>query len=370
MKSQTLLSAALLLGILLNMSVAIAGDGHDHGDGATATNANGPQRMPDGSVFLPKPAQRQLGIRTFEAVQATLPRTTALSGKVMMDPNAGGKVQPTISGRIEPGPRGLPSAGQSVRKGEVLAYVIQTSGQIERSNQVSQIAELRSVRALAEKRLARQKELIDTIARKEIEATENEIASLGVRIGALGSGLNSRETLVAPISGVIASANAVNGQVVEARELLFEIVDPTRMRIEALAFDPAMASDVGAASIAIGDQRTPISFVGAARSLREQSLPLYFKANDRALMALAIGQPVSVYVQSKTKINAIAVAASSLLKSPSNQTIVWVKTAPEKFEPRVVVTAPLDGVSVAVTAGLKPGDRIATSGATLINQVR
>jgi membrane fusion protein, heavy metal efflux system len=370
MKSHTLLSAALLLIVMLNIPTAIAGEGHDHGDGATAVNANGPQRQPDGSVFLPKPAQRQLRIRTFEVVQAELPRTTELSGKVMMDPNAGGKVQPTIAGRIEAGPRGLPSAGQSVRKGEVLAYVVPSSGQIDRSNQSAQIAELRSMHSLAEKRLARQKELIDTIARKEIEATENEISSLGARIGALGSGLNSRDTLVAPISGVVASANVVNGQVVEARELLFEIVDPTRMRIEALAFDPAMANDVGAASVAVGEKRATLSFVGATRSLREQSLPLYFKATGAALETLAIGQPVRVYVQSKTRINAIAVAASSLLKSPSNQTIVWVKTAPEKFEPRVVVAEPLDGVLVAVTAGLKPGDRVATSGATLINQVR
>jgi membrane fusion protein, heavy metal efflux system len=370
MNSHKLVGTFILPLALIGTTPAIAGDGHDHGDGGPAASANGPQRQPDGSVFLPKPAQRQLGIRTVLAVQAELPRTTELAGKVMMDPNAGGKVQPTMAGRIEPGPRGLPSPGQSVRKGEVLAYVIPSSGQIERSNQNAQIAELKSMRALAEKRLARQKELIDTIPRKEIEATENEITSLGARVVALSGGLSNRDTLVAPITGVIASANAVSGQVVDARELLFEIVDPSRLRIEALAFDPAMANDVGAASVAIGDKRTALSFVGATRSLREQALPLLFKANDTALSNLAIGQPVRVFVQSKTKVNAIAVASSSLMKNPSNQTIVWVKTAPEKFEPRVVITEPMDGVSVAVTSGLKAGDRIATSGATLINQVR
>jgi membrane fusion protein, heavy metal efflux system len=370
MNSRKLFGMFVLPLALIGLTPAIAGEGHDHGDSGPAANANGPQRQPDGSVFLPKPAQRQLGIRTVLAVQSELPRTTELAGKVMMDPNAGGKVQPTMAGRIEPGPRGLPSPGQMVRKGEVLAYVIPSSGQIERSNQSAQIAELKSMRSLAEKRLARQKDLIDTIPRKEIEATENEIASLGARVAALSGGLSNRDTLVAPITGVIASANAVSGQVVDARELLYEIVDPARLRIEALAFDPAMANDVGAASVAVGDKRAALSFVGATRSLREQALPLLFKANDAALSSLAIGQPVRVFVQSKTKVNAIAVAASSLLKSPSNQTIVWVKTAPEKFEPRVVITEPLDGVSVAVTSGLKAGDRIATSGATLINQVR
>ena len=60
----------------------------------------------------------------------------------------------------------------------------------------------------------------------------------------------------------------------------------------------------------------------------------------------------------------------ALLRNPASQTIVWVKEAPERFAPRVVTAVPLDGTSVAVTSGLQPGDRVATQGATLINQVR
>ena len=75
-------------------------------------------------------------------------------------------------------------------------------------------------------------------------------------------------------------------------------------------------------------------------------------------------------MQTRSKVQGIAVPAASLMKNPSNQTIVWVKTEPEKFEPRIVSAEPLDGVTVAVTSGLKPGDRVATQGATLINQVR
>jgi multidrug efflux pump subunit AcrA (membrane-fusion protein) len=75
-------------------------------------------------------------------------------------------------------------------------------------------------------------------------------------------------------------------------------------------------------------------------------------------------------VQGKTAVQGIAVPAAALMRNPANQTVVWVKTAPERFEPRVVSTAPLDGVRVVVTSGLKAGDRVATQGATLINQVR
>jgi hypothetical protein len=208
------------------------------------------------------------------------------------------------------------------------------------------------------------------VPRKDIEAAESEAQSLAERIAAVGTGLSSREALVAPVSGVIASANAVAGQVVDAREVVFEIVDPARLRIEALAFDLALAAGVGSASLAVGNERVPLTFVGAARSLREQALPLAFRAEGKALTALAVGQPVRVFVQGKEKVKGIAVPVASLMKNPANQTIVWVKAAPERFEPRTVTVEPLDGVSVAVTSGLKAGDRVATQGATLINQVR
>jgi len=370
MSTIRLISTAVLALSLGATMPSLAGEGHDHGDGPAAPSANGPQRLPDGSVFLPKPAQRQLGVRTLLTEEAELPRSFELNGKVVMDPNAGGKVQPLNAGRIEPGPRGLPNPGQAVRKGEVLAYVAPSAAPIERSNQAAQLAELRAAKSLADKRVARLKELADTVPRKDIEAAESEAQSLAERIAAVGTGLSSREALVAPVSGVIASASAVAGQVVDARELVFEIVDPARLRIEALAFDAGLAANVGSASLAVGQARVPLTFVGAARSLREQALPLAFRAEGKALAALAVGQPVRVFVQGKEKLKGIAVPVASLMKNPANQTIVWVKAAPERFEPRTVTVEPLDGVNVAVTSGLKAGDRVATQGATLINQVR
>ena len=109
--------------------------------------------------------------------------------------------------------------------------------------------------------MARLTELADTVPRKDIEAAESELQSLTQRLGAVGAGLATRDALVAPVSGVIASANAVAGQVVDARELVFEVVDPSRLRIEALAYDPAQAQSVAGATLAVGGQRVPLRFV-------------------------------------------------------------------------------------------------------------
>ena len=357
-------------GLALSSPASFAGDGHGHGDAPAAVSGNGPKRQPDGRVFLPKPAQHQLGIRTLTVTESEQPKVFELSGKVTMDPNAGGKVQAALAGRLAAGPQGLPVLGQQVRKGDILAYVIPTSGAIERSNQAAQQAELQAARTLAEKRLARLKELSDTVPRKDIEAAESELASLTGRLQAVGAGLSNRDALVAPVSGVIASANAVAGQVVEARELVYEVVDPSRLHIEALAYDSAQAQSISSAYVAIGSERVALKLLGAAKSMRDQALPIAFAGQSDALASLAVGQPVKVFAQTSQRTKGVQVPLGSVLKNPANQAIVWVKEAPEIFEPRLVTYEPLDGATVTVTSGVKAGDRVATQGAPFINQVR
>lgn len=109
--------------------------------------------------------------------RVSTPKRLNLAGTVVMDPNAGGKVQAALAGRLKAGPKGLPGVGQTVRKGEVLAYVVPTAGAIERSNQVAQQAELRAARALAEPCVARLKDLQDTVPRKDIEALQVAVAN-------------------------------------------------------------------------------------------------------------------------------------------------------------------------------------------------
>jgi len=358
------------LGLALSAPASFAGDGHDHGDAPAAVSGNGPKRQPDGRVFLPKPVQHQLGIRTLTVTESEQPKVFELSGKVTMDPNAGGKVQAALAGRLAAGPQGLPVLGQRVHKGDILAYVIPTSGAIERSNQVAQQAELQAARTLAEKRLARLKELSDTVPRKDIEAAESELASLTGRLQAVGAGLSNRDALVAPVSGVIASANAVAGQVLEARELVYEVVDPSRLHIEALAYDSAQAQSISSAYVAIGSERVPLKLLGAAKSMRDQALPIAFAGQSDALASLAVGQPVKVFAQTSQRTKGVQVPLGSVLKNPANQAIVWVKEAPEVFEPRLVTYEALDGASVTVTSGVKAGERVATQGASFINQVR
>ena len=365
------LKLGLIAALLVAAPLAWSGPGHDHGDeGTTPMAGDGPRREPDGSVSLPKPAQRQLGVRTQPVERAALARTLELSGRVVMDPNAGGLVQPMQGGRIEAGPDGLPEPGRRVRRGEVLAHVVPATGAIERAGQQAQLAELRAERSIVQARLARLRELADSVPRKDIDEAAATLTSLDARIRATSNGLLGREALIAPVDGVIAEARAVSGQVVDARETLFEIVDPTRLRIEALAYEPERITRITGGSLAVGGRSVALRHVGSASALREQALPIRFAAEGEGLEGLALGQTVRVQVHLAETVEGYRVPAASLMKNPSNQTIVWVKRAPERFEPRVVLSEPLDGAHVAVTSGLDDGDRVVTRAAALLNQIR
>ncbi len=364
-----------LIGLLLSFVAGsvLAHEGHDHGDekAALPNLGNTPQRLADGGVFLPKTAQRQLGILTQPVMPAELARALELSGQVVIDPQRGGRVQAMLAGRIEAGPKGLPVVGTRVRKGEVLAWVVPAAGQLERAGLAAQLAELQAARQLAEKHLSRLRELVDTIPGKEIEAAESELLSLKGRITALGQGVSGRDTLVAPVSGVIAAANAVVGQVVDARDLVFEIVDPDGLHIEALAYETLVPGEVQGGAIAVGQRSFELDFLGAGRRLREQALPLLFgkRAPDIGLQ-LPLGQPVKIQVKLRSTAKGLSIPLRALVRSPANISMVWIKTAAEYFTPKLVRSQPLDGERVLVIDGLASGDRVVVDGATLINQIR
>ncbi len=371
------LAAITLAGLLCAPGARAApgahGPGGEHLDapGLTAS-ASGLARLPDGSVNVPKTAQRRMAIRTVLAPESEAAATLELPGRVVVDPNAGGRVQAALGGRIEPGPRGLPSAGQAVRRGDVLAYVRPTTEPYALGNQQAQLAELRSQRTLAEQRVLRLEGLEGTVPRKEIEAARAEAQSLKQREGSIGQSLVAREALLAPLSGVIARADVLAGQVVEPRDILFEIVDPARVLIEATTSDAALPARIGAAHLqGVGEAK--LKLLGAARALRDGVLPLSFSARAEkagSALPLAIGQPVTVIVAIKERIKGLVLPAQAIVRNPANEPIVWIKSGAERYIPQPVQYRPLDANTVVVTQGLSADNRVVVQGAPLIAQIR
>ncbi|MCY1215437.1 efflux transporter, RND family, MFP subunit [compost metagenome] len=369
---------AVAIAIALHLGSAFAAPGAHGPNGehldapGSGTTTSGLARLPDGSVQVPMLAQRRMAIRTLIASESDANATIELSGRVVMDPNAGGRVQAVHGGRIDPGPAGLPVAGQAVRRGEVLAYVQHHAEPYALASQQSQLAELRSSRTLAAQRVQRLESLEGTVPRKDIDAARSELQSLTAREKSIGASIGSRETLTAPVSGVIARADAVAGQIVEARDVLFEVIDPARVLVEATTADPALPARVGDASLR-GVPGVKLKLLGAARSLRDGVLPLTFRAQpDKAgtAMPLAVGQPVTVVASLNERIKGFVLPAQAVVRNSSNEAIVWIKSGAERYIPQPVQYRTLDAATVIVTQGLGADNRVVVQGAPLIAQIR
>lgn len=361
----------LSAGVLSSVSIAAPGahgPNGEHLDAPGGTSASGLARLPDGSVNVPKQAQRRMSIRTLMVQEGEHPLTVELNGRVGIDPNAGGRVQTPFTGRIEPGPKGLPVAGQRVEKGQVLVHVRPIAGAIERGNQQAQLVEIQSNRRLAEQRVKRLESLEGTVPQKEIEAARAELASLTGRERAVSRSVGGTEAITAPVSGVVASANVLNGQIVEARNVLFDIVDPNRMIVEAATTDVALAGRISNASLA-GFEDVELTFLGGARSLRDGALPITFRANAKNI-PLAVGQPVTVVAKLTDKIKGIALPAEAIVRNQNNEPVVWIKSGAERFIAQAIEFKPLDAKTIVVVKGLAPENRVVVSGSALINQIR
>lgn len=335
-----------------------------------------PQRLPDGSLFVPKSVQRQLGgqgLRTAAVASGRFARSVSLPGRVVADPGSGGQVQTLEAGRIAAGPEGLAVLGQRVKKGQILAWLEPAAGALEKGAGQAALAELTAQESLLASRVKRLEQLEGSVPAKDIEQARIELQSFRQKKSAVAGSLG-REALRAPVDGVIGAASAVAGQVVDAREVVFEVLDPARLAVEAQAPDPAaMAAGVAGGSLDLGNGvGVELAFVGMGRSLKAQSLPVLFRVQaGKEMPHLILGQSVQVLARLNTQAQTLlAIPASALVRDGENQPRVWVQVAPERFEPRSIRAEALDGSRVTVLRGLTAGERVVRDGANDLNRIR
>ncbi|MBI3453982.1 MAG: efflux RND transporter periplasmic adaptor subunit [Rhodospirillales bacterium] len=330
-----------------------------------------PRRLSDGSFFVPKPAQRLLTIRNTLTGETEVPVTVQLVGQIVADPNGSGQVQSSQRGRIEPTEEGLPYLGTKVSKGQILAYLTPSVSSLERSTVNAQVTELASDIYQVELRIARLKSFFWVPFREgKLRAAEIELENLRKRYTVIGRTLLNRLSLRASTSGVISVANVVTGQIVEAREIVFEIVDPDRLWVQATAIDPAVADRVTAAT-ALTPEGTALrlEFLGRGPLLQQQATLLLFRVSNPS-RDLAIGKPVTVIVQTTERRNGIIVPQESVVRAGDSEMRVWEQISAERFVPRPVRIQPLDENTTLILAGIAVDKRIVTRGAALLNQVR
>lgn len=362
-------AGAILAALSLNVPApAQADEGHDHGGGAEApVGGDVARRLPDGDLFVPMAVQRTLGVRTLVATAGAAAVTVPLNGRVIADPNAGGVVQPTTAGRVMPPPGGFPALGARVGAGQILAYVEPAIEGADRAGLAQDAAAIETELATARAQLARLERLEGVVPQREIDEARLAVQGLERRRAATAGGRAPREALRAPVSGVIALANAQAGAVVEGRTVVFEVVNPDRLQIEATIAD---GRALGAGGTALVEGRTlTLSRVGAGRADLAGASIVRFAVTDGA-DGLRLNQPVTVFAETAARIEGVAIPRAAVVRAANGQNVVFVKEGPERMAQRVVVFEDVGADRVIVTAGVAAGERVVTQAAQLIAQIR
>ncbi len=378
-RSVTAASTALIAvgAVVLLIGTASGGPGAHGPDGShiaepQAAASNGPRRNPDGSAFVPKPTQRLLEVRTKLMAEEEAKTAVNLIGRVIADPARTGLVQSIGGGRLIPPEGGLARIGQRVKAGDVLAIVERPLPSEERVMLSEKVGEIDQLIAVAERKLDRTRQLLEKRVAPEaqVKDAETELEGLRRRRNIVIETRAEPETLVAPIDGVISSAKVVPGQVVQAQDVLFEIVDPSGLWVEALIYGEADPASLAEASATSGEGAPmKLTFQGFSPTQRGQATVVQF-AIQNPPDGLGVGQPLRVVATSGDAKVAMVLPREAVVRSANGEHIVWRHDAPEAFSSVPVRIAPLDGGRVVVSAGIEKGARIVTSAANLVNQIR
>jgi multidrug efflux pump subunit AcrA (membrane-fusion protein) len=208
------------------------------------------------------------------------------------------------------------------------------------------------------------------VPQSQITDAQTEIEGLKRRREIVGRVRIEPEVLRAPIDGVVASASVAAGQVVQAQDVLFRIVDPKGLWVEALVYNQLNPAQIKDAS-AIASDGTPLTLTvqGFSRTLQGQANVVHF-AIQNPPPSINVGQPVTVAAKDGAAVEGIIVPREAVVRGGNGESLVWRHTDPERFEPRPVRTEPFDATRVVVRGGIAEGERVVVRGAELINQIR
>ncbi|MBC8406356.1 MAG: efflux RND transporter periplasmic adaptor subunit [Planctomycetes bacterium] len=208
-----------------------------------------------------------------------------------------------------------------------------------------------------------------------------QLADLGLRNAAQTADPTNLSTLrvplVAAISGEVVNVNHVEGEVVQAQDEIYRLLNLEHVWIAAHVseFDLAAISAKPGAVLKfpayparsfdiLGEMGGELVAVGREVDQKTRTVELHYQAPNPEGLFRA-GMFADVFLETQKSIDAIAIPESAVVMD-NGQTVAYVQHSGEAFQRRELELGIQDGVFIEVLSGLKAGERIAVNGGYLI----
>ena len=358
---------------------------------SSATTAPRSAPLPDVVVPLTAEAVKRAGIVVAPVASGTSAGGIRLPGVV--EPNAYRQVAvtPLVAGRVT---RVSAELGASVRRGQTLAQIYSP----ELAEAQTKYVSTRAMLEAHDRELQRTQKLVEigAASRQEMERIHAEHAAqtaavqsarsqlelLGVSasaVDALGSGskVSATTSVPAPIGGVITERAANVGLNVDQATPLFTVVDLSTVWIIGDVYEKDFSR------VRIGNDATVTTAAYPGFSLRGRISYIDPHVNPETRTAkvrvevpnprgeLRLGMYADVVVGGSPGVS-VPVVPRSAVQNVGDRTVIYLAKPKElgKFTEREVRLGEASGEQVEVTAGLQPGDVVATEGSFFVRAER
>ncbi|MBI4868135.1 MAG: efflux RND transporter periplasmic adaptor subunit [Candidatus Wallbacteria bacterium] len=350
------------------------------------------QEVPGEEVPFLKEQQWQIPFATAKVTKRRIGRSVHAVGDVTARAGSERHVHTPKAGRLE-APRGgiWPLLGRQVRAGETLAVLSPATPpdvdrtQLELEDRQASVELAAAARTLERaERLAAQ----GAVARRELDearkqralAQERAAASIkrlgyfrSRQAGSASTGTRGLEEyqVLSPIDGTIVQVHASAGEQVDAAEVLFTILEPSRVWIVGRVFEPDIAAvrTSSNASFRLLGVEEPLTLeslsghlvtVGELVDTKTRTVPIIFEVANEA-RRLLIGQFVDIEIDTGGGQQVLAVPETAVYDD-GGRDVVFVQPEGESFRKRRVRTGARQKGFVELVSGVSEGERVATVG--------
>jgi cobalt-zinc-cadmium efflux system membrane fusion protein len=356
-------------------------DTHEQGEGAHDEHQSEGHAEADHArdrvVKISREAIERSGIRIESALAVPAAGGIEVPAEVQAEPDKQAHVSSIVSGQIA---RVSASVGARVEAGQTLVVIRSVAlgaarAQVARSRANVEVAEanFRRQEELQREKIGAERHFLEAQAELRRAQAEQSAAERALEVYGRG-GSGSEVTIKSPIAGRVISRHATVGEVVAPSDVLFEIVDISRVWVvgrvyqqNAGAIHEGMSTILTLQALSGRTFTAPLDYVAPALDERTRTLPVRVVLdNPDGMLRPGLFGTLSISPAGDTG-DSVPAISSSAVQRLGDETVVFVPANEDgEFRAVSVTVASRGGDLVRLRSGLAAGDRYVAEGAFVL----